>query len=152
VIGEAADTACLFDRLEKEGGLVHLAAHAAQSYENHMFSQILLADGPVYSFDLLSRSIRSDLVVLSGCQTGDPGIYYDSDSLSLAQSFLMAGAKNVIASYWPVSDEVTCRFMDTFYGHLAHGALYPALRSAMADMNNRTGDIRLWAPFYLTCR
>ena len=152
VIGEAADTACLFDRLEKEGGLVHLAAHAAQSYENHMFSQILLADGPAYSFDLLSRPVRSDLVVLSGCQTGDPGIYYDGDSLSLAQSFLMAGAKNVIASYWPVSDEATCRFMDTFYKHLAHGALYPALRSAMADMKNRTGDIRLWAPFYLTCR
>ncbi len=150
---EAAVSACLFDVLRHRGGLVHLIAHAAQSYENHLFSRILLADGPLYPFDLISRPVQSGLVVLSGCQTGDPGLYYYSDSLSLAQVFLMAGAREVVASYWPVSDEIACRFMDAFYRHLSEGKIvYQALKMAMLDMRAQSADIRHWAPFYLACR
>ena len=149
---DRATSANLFASLERPDGLVHLIAHAAQSYENYLFSTIVLADGPVYPFDLLAHPVRSRLVVLSACQTGDPGLYYNSDSLSLAQSFLLAGAKNVIASYWPVSDEVTCRFMNRFYRALSEREnFYFALRQAMAEIKSRSDDIRHWAPFYLIC-
>ncbi len=142
----------LFRSLQKAGGLVHLAAHAAQSYENHMFSQILLADGPLYTFDLVSRTVSSELVVLSGCQTGDPGLHRIGESRSLAQIFLTAGANNVIASHWPVADEITGVFMDAFYTHL-HGNDYAAaLRAAMIETRNKSADIRHWAAFYLASR
>jgi tetratricopeptide (TPR) repeat protein len=150
--GSMATSRNLYASMEKVGGLVHLIAHAAQSYENHLFSRILLADGPLYPFDLMKRPVNAGLVVLSGCQTGDPGLYYRSDNLSLAQAFLMAGARQVIASYWPIADEVTCRFMDAFYKHLMKEVeIYPALRKAMIEMKSHTGDIRYYAPFYLTC-
>ncbi len=150
--GEDATSEALFAELERPNGLVHIAAHATQSYENHLFSQILLADGPVYSYELLRRRIASELVVLSGCQTGDPGLYYTSDSISIAQSFLAAGARNVIASYWPVSDDVTCAFMDRFYHHLRREDIYPALRVTISEMRNETDRLRHWAAFFLACR
>lgn len=153
-LGADATSTNLFDCLAAQNGLVHLVAHAAQSYENHLFSQLLLSDGPLYPFDLLLQRVRASLVVLSGCQTGDPGLYYNTDSLSLAQSFLTAGAKMVLASYWPVCDEVTCRFMDIFYQHLSGKTthIYGALRETMIAAKKLSGDIRHWASFYLTCR
>jgi CHAT domain-containing protein len=152
-MNEEANCSTLYDCLSKKDGLVHLVAHAAQSYENHLFSQILLSDGPVYPFDLISRTVNSRLVVLSGCQTGDPGLFYSGDTVSLAQSFIAAGAKCVIASYWPVSDEVTCLLMDKFYSEVSNGAnIYQALKAAMMEMRTVSGDIMHWAPFYLVCR
>ena len=152
IAGDDATSAALFAELARRDGLVHVAAHATQSYENHLFSQILLADGPLYSFDLFRRRVASSLVVLSGCQTGDPGLYYMGDSVSIAQSFLTAGAKNVIASYWPVSDEVTCAFMDRFYERLCRENVFSALRAAISEMRGETDRLRHWAAFYLTCR
>ena len=53
------------------------------------------------------------LVVLSGCGTGlshEQGEVF----LSLADAFLFAGAANVIATLWDVSDEGAYQFMDRF--------------------------------------
>jgi CHAT domain-containing protein len=104
----------------------------------------------VYPFDLLAHPVSSSLVVLSGCQTGDPGLYYDNTSLSLAQTTLLAGAKQVIASYWPVSDIITGELMRDFYRHfVSGGSIYQSLQTAMRNTRRRTSDIRTWAPFYL---
>jgi tetratricopeptide (TPR) repeat protein len=150
--GENATSRNFFDSLDVKNGLVHLIAHASQSYENHLFSRILLSDGPLYPFDMLTRQVRSGLVVLSGCQTGDTGLYYYGDNPSLAQTILTAGAREVVASYWPVADKVTCLFMEIFYRQLvAQRNTYRALRNAMIEMRSRSGDIRHWAPFYLGC-
>jgi len=150
--GEDATSGNLFRSLEKPGGLVHLAAHASQSYENHLFSQILLADGPLYTFDLISRTVSSELVVLSGCQTGDPGLHRTGDSPSLAQIFLAAGANNVVASHWPVADEITCAFMDLFYERLEGNDYAAALRAAMIETREKSANRKYWAAFYLACR
>lgn len=151
--GDRATARNFLKCMASEDALVHLVAHAAQSYENHLFSRILLSDGPLYPFDIISHPIRAALVVLSGCQTGDPGLYYYNDSLSLAQTILSAGAAEVIASYWPVADELTCELMDAFYRNLSQEAnSYRALRQAILEMKSQTGDIRHWASFYLICR
>jgi len=139
--------------LEIDNGLVHLIAHAAQSYENHLFSTILLGDGPFYPFDLYSSPVRSRLVVLSGCQTGDPGLSYNGDSVSLAHSFLSAGAQEVLASYWPISDEATGLLMEAFYKGIAGGSSHSvALKNAMSDMITATARFKHWAGFYLIRR
>lgn len=152
-IGREATIAHVLESLAVPDSLVHMAAHAAQSYENDLFSRIVLADGPLYPFDLMMRPIRARLVVLSACQTGDPGLYYRSDTLSLAQAFLQAGASGVVASYWPVSDEITCLFMDMFYRHWSlAGNPSAALTATRAEMRALAHDFRHWAAFYLLCR
>jgi hypothetical protein len=140
----------LTECLGEPEGLVHLITHAAQSYENHLFSTILLGDGPFYPFDLYTRPVRSRLVVLSGCQTGDPGLSYSNDSISLAHAFLSAGAQEVLASYWPISDDATCRLMEGFYRNIASGkSLVAALNNAMSELYEPSAGFRQWAGFYL---
>lgn len=139
--------------LESRGSMVHLAAHASQSYENSLFSQTLLADGPVYAFDIASQQARSRLVVLSGCQTGDPGLYYDADSFSLAQTFTLAGVEEVIASLWPVSDSFTCLLMENFYDYLSSGfKTHESLHKAIIEVKKAGGSLRDWASFYILRR
>jgi CHAT domain-containing protein len=152
-LGDKATSVRLFEALQKPGGIVHLVSHAAQSYENDLFSPILLRDGPVYPFDLYAREIKSSLVVLSACQTGDTGIFYRGQTLSLAHAFLAVGARATIASYWPISDEVTAVFMDSFYALLKSGkSPDQAIAAAMAGMRAIAPDLRDWAAFYLMHR
>jgi CHAT domain-containing protein len=152
-VGAEADSEKLRACLEIDNGLVHLIAHSAQSYENHMFSTIILGDGPFYPFDLYSSPVRSRLVVLSGCQTGDPGLSYNGDSVSLAHTFLSAGAQEVLASYWPISDGVTGLLMEAFYRGIADGNNQSlALSNAMDDMLTATARFKHWAGFYLIRR
>ncbi len=139
--------------LEAKGSIVHLAAHASQSYENSLFSSILLSDGPVFAFDVASRQVRSRLVILSGCQTGDPGLYYDADSFSLAQTFSWAGVEEVVASHWPVSDSFTSLLMDKFYEQMSSGCkTHESLQKAIIEIRKAGASLRDWASFYILRR
>ena len=55
------------------------------------------------------------LTILSGCSTGIPRIHPASESISLPMAFLIAGARNVIASLWPIHDAAACLLMKAFY-------------------------------------
>jgi len=147
--GQAATGDNFRKALGERNGHVHLVAHASQSYENPLYSQIILSDGPFFSYDLGNMTVRSSLVVLSGCQTGDSGLSYKGSSLSLAHSFLLSGAQVVVASYWPVADEVACTFMREFYQHMVAGNdVSESLRLASIEMRKLSDDISHWAPFY----
>lgn len=77
--------------------------------------------------------LSADLVVLSACSTA---LGFDGMSL-LAQSFLAAGARDVLASQWDVDDRATAFLMTRLFAHLfADPSQSPAaaLRLAQADM------------------
>ncbi len=135
--------------LAKSRGFVHIASHAMRASENPLFSRILLADGPLFPFDLMSHGINSRLVALSGCQTAASGIYY-GNSFSLARAFYRAGARFVLASLWLVSDRVSAAFMREFYGSLSNQADIPsAYRSALLKMREEQPRPAFWSPFVL---
>jgi CHAT domain-containing protein/tetratricopeptide (TPR) repeat protein len=75
------------------------------------------------------------LVVLSGCQTGLADSRPDS-YLSLPHSFLIAGAKAVLMTLWPIGDAGTIDFFRAFYGRLAAGDC-PAAALAQAQRDLR---------------
>jgi len=94
---------------------LHIGAHGHVNRRTPLFSQLDLADGPLLLADIFNLSLHGcDLVTLSACETGTTpeqgGVL-----LALAGSFLCAGAKNVIASLWPVDDEATTILMRSFY-------------------------------------
>lgn len=62
------------------------------------------------------------LAVLSGCYTGLPRLHPASEFTSLPAALLMAGAKNVVASLWPVHDGAAALFMREFYDALDGGS------------------------------
>jgi CHAT domain-containing protein len=87
-----------------------------------------------------------ELAVLSACQTGlgeatDEGLY------GLQRAFHLGGCKNVVASLWPVDDEVTAALMALFYHHLWVGKQAPlqALRSAQLQLRRNPAELPLLA-------
>ncbi|WUR15515.1 CHAT domain-containing protein [[Empedobacter] haloabium] len=58
--------------------------------------------------EIAGQRLHAHLVVLSACDTSAPDGYPDSEGLSgLTSAFLLAGARNVVASLWPVETEAT---------------------------------------------
>jgi CHAT domain-containing protein len=113
-------------------GSVHLATHGSLNVRNPMFSRLDLAkgrsgrsedDGRLEVHEVLGLSIHSPLVYLSGCETGLGGAWstrfaQGEDYATLAQAFLYAGARNVIATLWRIEDEGAAEFARLFYGEL----------------------------------
>ena len=146
-----ADAICaeLSRELATADGFVHVAAHASRSSENPLFSRILLNDGPFFPFDLFGVGVKAQLVTLSGCQTAAPGLYY-GNSFSLARAFYQAGADNVLASLWPVSDEATTAFMTEFYRYLEDtDDVFASYRGAVKKLQTLTSVAALWGAFVL---
>ncbi len=72
-----------------------------------------------------------ELVVLSGCETG-AGVTGGDGAVGLQRAFHLAGARNVVASLWPVDDQGTAALMKLFYYYQYREGLTPheALRQA----------------------
>ena len=139
----------LTGELRNCSGFVHIAAHASRSSENPLFSRILLYEGPFFPFDLFESGVKAQLVTLSGCQTAAPGLYY-GNSFSLAKAFHQAGGRYVLASLWPVSDDISMGFMMTFYGALADKKdIQAAYRTALQRMSDSTNNPAFWGAFVL---
>ena len=145
----------------ESGGIVHVATHAELNTRNPMFSEIRLAadvrargqrddDGRLYVYEVFGLRVRSPLVFLSGCETGAGSAWSTDfergeDYATLARAFLFAGARNVIATLWPIEDDGAAELADRFYDHLRGSDAAQALATAQREMIR---DERYRAPFY----
>jgi tetratricopeptide (TPR) repeat protein len=101
--------------------IVHLACHAQFRSDNPRFSALHLHDGAL-TVDLAEGlALAPCTVVLSACETGLVERGRGDEVVGLVNAFFVAGAARVVASLWPVDDEVTAGFMAQFYGALALG-------------------------------
>src|SRR5207244_5167293 len=62
---------------------LHIATHAIFRQDNPMFSSFKLADGWFTAFDLFSMTCQTNLVTLSGCQSGMSEVTGSDDLLGL---------------------------------------------------------------------
>lgn len=111
--------------------VAHFATHGfVEEHADNLFGGLFLAaastsdgnrdDGQLSYLDILRRDLSGcELAVLSACQTSVGPDRPMEASTSLAQAFLAAGAHQVVASLWRVSDESTTELMSEFYRHLA---------------------------------
>ncbi|HEV3122393.1 MAG TPA: CHAT domain-containing protein, partial [Isosphaeraceae bacterium] len=82
----------------------------------------------------------TELVVLSACETGlGEAVAGGEGLLGLQRAFQVAGARNVVASLWKVSDSATRMLMERFYANLWVKGLSPAaaLREAQLSLLRR---------------
>lgn len=139
--------------------VIHVASHGVMNAWNPMFSRIELSpgrtslpgdDGRLEVHEILDLASRADLVFLSGCETGlgvaqATAFSSGQDYATLAQAFLYAGARNVVATLWRVEDAGAGALADRFYHHYRAGAPAEALALAQRDLLH---DPRYSAPFY----
>jgi len=73
-----------------------------------------------YEAGLLDLS-KTELVVLSACETGKGEILNGEGVQGLRKAMTDAGAEHILMSLWKVDDKVTSEYMQIFYGHYAQG-------------------------------
>jgi CHAT domain-containing protein len=94
---------------------------------------------------------KTDLVVLSGCQSQSGKRTRGDDIIGLSQAFLYAGSPSVVASLWNVNDDATKLLMVAFYSRLRQGlSKTDALRAAQVEVRRKYPSPFYWAGFVLT--
>ena len=161
-----------------------LSTHGTFNPVNPMFSHLLLSptqesDGRLYTHEVFSLDLRTDLVTLSACETLLPALREMEDDVrairganpteevelsedllvsltagdeivGLTRALLYAGTPSVLASLWNVVSETTEPLMVAFYGYLQEGlSKAEALRQAQLDVMGSYPHPRYWAAFCL---
>ena len=150
VLDDAQATRAAFIENSKASSFLHIATHVIFRHDNPMFSSFKLADGWFTALDLFSIVCETNLVTLSGCQSGMNQVTGSDDLLGFTRGFLYAGARSLLLSLWNVNDESTTALMVNFYREWQKGAAKStALRSAMLAVRANHPHPFYWAPFLL---
>lgn len=138
---------------------IHFVAHGTASRLSPLDSAIVLspetADAnsfKLYARDIIGHPLRAELVTISACYGAGERSYSGEGLVGLAWAFLRAGAHNVIAGLWEVTDASTEQLMDRFYDELDEGAAADAaLRAAKLSLLHGSAfrNPFYWAPFQL---
>jgi CHAT domain-containing protein/tetratricopeptide (TPR) repeat protein len=139
---------------------VHFAVHGHLAEADPDLSSLVLSqpdgdtssDGYLTAAELAGFDFASDLTVLSACDTGLGTAVSGEGVMGLPYALFIAGNTNTLLTLWPVSDDVTPRFMERFYARLKSGqtatrALAETKREFAADPKTRHPSV--WAPFVL---
>lgn len=136
-------------------GFIHFAAHATANPQSPLDSAVILS-GPTEKNRLLAREVMAiplsaQLVTISACRSAGGKSYSGEGLVGFAWAFLRAGARNVIASHWDVSDRSTAQLMSGLYREISAGKEAPeALRAAQLALIHSGGAYAkpfYWAPF-----
>jgi CHAT domain-containing protein/Tfp pilus assembly protein PilF len=126
-------------RTSTDHNILHIATHGTFDSQSITRSALLLGDGSLLSISEIAKFTnlsRTDLVVLSACETGLSQVSQDGTEISgISGYFLGRGAKSVVASLWQVSDQSTALMMQKFYGYLSQGmSKAEAIQKAQLDL------------------
>lgn len=153
LIGEVATLRALRDVVGEGARVLHIASHGFFDDDDPLRSAVMLSDGrealPFTAAAIYENPPRAELVVLSACETGMGEAVAGDDFLGLARGFYLGGARAVVNSLWPVSDEGTRHFMETFHAAALEGDLAGAWLTAVRDSKARGFPPSVYAAFVL---
>ncbi len=155
--GNQATKAAFLD-LHKAHQILHLATHALADTKNPNLSRLTFhsEDKPkpekhfLYNYEIQNLPIEASLVVLSACETGIGKYQHGEGVMSLARSFLYAGAASVLMSQWKIEDHASSKIMQYFYENIAqrkskNEALRNAKLAYLDNADHLTAHPAFWA-------
>lgn len=123
-LSDSAATESQFARLASSYRLIHLAMHGYANAEKPMLSRLLFSpdqeEGNLFAYELTNLRLNADLVVLSACESGIGKYMQGEGIMSLARSFMYAGAPSVVMTLWKIEDNTTATLMASFYENLSN--------------------------------
>lgn len=139
-----------------ESKIIHFATHGIINSKNPELSGIVLSlvdengdaqDGFLRLYDIYNLSLKSDLVVLSACQTALGKQIKGEGLIGLTRGFMYAGTPRVVSSLWSIDDRATAELMQKFYRKMLIEKMRPAtaLRMAQIEMSKLK---QYQSPFY----
>ena len=138
--------------------ILHLAMHALTDIQNPYQSKLIFSmnpegeDGFLHAYEIYAMKIRTQLAVLSACET-NKGLSTDGEGIySLARAFTFAGCPSIVTSHWQVNDKYTTAQMKLFFQHIHAGlGKTEALQKAKLDYLETTDEAGThpanWAAF-----
>lgn len=110
-----------------------------------------LDNGILTAYEAMNLNLdKTDLVVLSACETGLGEIEAGEGVYGLQRAFLVAGARTIIMSLFKVSDEATQQLMVKFYRKwIETDNKRQAFIDAKKEIRNEYKDPIYWGPFIM---
>lgn len=107
-------------------------------------------DGILNAYEVSNLNLdKTQLVVLSACETGLGDIKGSEGVYGLQRAFKMAGAKYIVMSLWQVPDKETVEFMEIFYSKLLKQKdIRKSFAETQSEMRKKY-DPYYWAAFVL---
>lgn len=151
LVGAEATREAVLEALDKPNTvLLHVAGHAASQGVDGWAGTIPLAEGTALSFgDIVTLPHVPPLVVLSACNGDNRGPAGEPSVLTLAEAFVVAGAKEIVAATDTVDDAQTQSMMTLFYKGLGPSKQPNAadlLRAAALEAAQQPGQTN-WSMF-----
>lgn len=151
-----ASTPVMFRKNAGGHKVIHIGTHAEYNNMYPERSRLIFAKTPsvledtnsLFLFDIYNCDARSDLTLLTACETGRPGYQDGEGMISLAHAFNYAGSRSILTGLWKIDEASSSRITETFISHLKKGlSSDEALRQAKIDYLTQNPD-RILAPAY----
>ena len=158
--GDAATKSNLLRISQEQPTILHLATHVIRAAGNDRAGMIVLGLNSrgepelLDMRDIVQQSLHAQLVVMSGCASGDARALPASGLMGLTRAWLGSGVDDVMATRWPSLDDNGPLF-SSFYRYLrtnpTRGAA-DALQKAELDMlhsHTFRANPEYWASYFL---
>ena len=146
-----------FDNYSDRSNIIQLIMHGKANEGVDLMSWLAfvkdstIGQGLLLARDIYIRKIKTNLLILTSCQSGQGRIQIGEGKMSIARAFLQAGCPNIVNSLWNVNEKVAASLIESFMKHLKNGqTLDMALRNAKLDfMGVDKSRPYYWATFTL---
>jgi CHAT domain-containing protein len=161
---ETQSTLQNFVGLAGNNRILHIGTHAESNNISPDFSKLIFSKSgdatrledtnELYAFDIYNLDLRSQMAVLTACETGKSTIAPGEGMLSLAHAFTYAGSESLLVGLWKIDEKASSQITEVFYQKLAEGldkatALRAAKLQYLAQASGRALSPEFWAGIIL---
>jgi CHAT domain-containing protein len=121
IFTSVAATEGRFKTLAPQYNILHLATHGVLNNRQPLDSYLLLSnpdgneDGKLTAREIMQTQLKSNLAVLSACETAQGHIRAGEGVVGLSWAFFMAGCRTLVVSQWQVHSGSTAELMVSFF-------------------------------------
>ncbi|MDX2200900.1 MAG: CHAT domain-containing tetratricopeptide repeat protein [Phycisphaerae bacterium] len=112
--GGAATRAAFIEQAQR-AARIHLAVHGAFAEQQPMSARLQFADGWLSARELAGLRLPGSSVVLASCDVGQTAGDAGEERYGLIRALLVAGARRVVASLWPLHDGIARQLFRDYY-------------------------------------